>query len=263
MSIALTLRREERARLKTRGQQGGAISASNAREGPTTHVPNGAPDSSHMAIQPQQPVSLGYSLQPLTDNSGHTYEPSQARSPWQSGPRASPCSARQSLETQAPPPHGNSENNEPFHGGNTKRQKTQGTSGAEPGRDMPSWEDQPHHRAQQVIGDIVQRQNHGADNISSTQLICKHPKCRNKIKRYSILSQLEQHIWFHSKRRQRECTCHNGGPASRQEFESHLQQGKCQQRDPKRTPPDIEGMRVYGCIKDGTEFAFDSADALR
>ncbi|KAJ4200337.1 hypothetical protein NW759_015914 [Fusarium solani] len=128
---------------------------------------------------------------------------------------------------------------------------------------MPSWEDQPHHRAQQVVGDIVQRQNHGADNISSTQLICKHPKCRNKIKRYSILSQLEQHIWFHSKRRQRECTCHNGGPPSRQEFESHLQQGKCEKRDPKRTPPDIKGMRVYGCIKDGTEFAFDSADALR
>lgn len=177
LNIALTLRREHRDRLRTGGQQGGAMPASNAREGPTIHVSNGAPHTSHMAIQPQQPVSLDYSLQPLTDNSGYTYEPPQALHPRQADPTGAPCSAPQSLETQATPPHVNSENNEPIHGKSNKRRKREGTSRAEPGRDMPS--------------------------MSSTQFFCNHHDCRNETQRYGGLSPLHLHIWSHSTEKQR------------------------------------------------------------
>ncbi|UPK92808.1 hypothetical protein LCI18_003743 [Fusarium solani-melongenae] len=183
-----------------------------------------------------------------------------------SGPTALPCSARLSLEPQAPPSHGNSENDELFHGKSAKRQKTQGTSGVEPGRDVPSGEDQPPQQAQQVAGDIAQRRYHGADDASSALFFCNHYNCRiahNKAERFTDLGHLYQHVWNHSKEKQREYTYPDETPEAYEEFERHLQKGKCQQLDLSRTPGCVKGMMVFGYIKDEAEFTFDSVNALQ
>ncbi|KAH7232528.1 hypothetical protein B0J15DRAFT_599351 [Fusarium solani] len=99
-------------------------------------------------------------------------------------------------------------------------------------------------------------------SMSSTQFFCNHPDCRNVTNRCGDLTELRRHIWCHSTGKQHECTCHDRRFPSHQEFQSHLQQGKCQPLDPNRAPPGLKG-RAYGCIKDGKEFTFDSADALR
>ncbi|KAJ3454254.1 hypothetical protein MRS44_018148 [Fusarium solani] len=138
-----------------------------------------------------------------------------------------------------------------------------GPSKTQMGSNMPLGEDQPHHQAQQVVGDIVQRQNLGEDNTSSTKFFCYHPECHGKIKRFDRWGNLQRHVWTHSKRRRRECTCDDGGPRLYEKFKSHLEQGTCRRRDPDRIPPDLKGMMVYGCIKYGAAFAFDSRDALR
>lgn len=181
-----------------------------------------------------------------------------------------PCSAAQSIGHRTPFIHGNGDDQRTPLASNkaaihcAKRQKTQDVPGAQPRRDIPSEaepEDQLRHHPQQFVGNFGQAQNHGTEDTSPIRLFCNHEDCFQK--EFQTMSKLLQHIWKHSKGKQRECTCTSKAPASLKMFNRHREEFKCGRLDPQRTPDDIGGMKLYGYFKSEKEYTFDTVSELK